>query len=214
MSKFCGHCGSTLADNATFCPNCGAPAVDQAAPQQQFNQPQPQFNQPAFGGAPAMGAAKKPGMSKGAKMAIIIGAAAVAVGLIIWLLIVLLGGGMESPIKDQLKAYEKGDYSLFQDSLTAGGAFKETSLSSVPTESTFQNHRRNLVNTYGEDFKIEYSIVSQEKVDAASYLGLVDEVQKLKLELTITGSKKSSKVTKTVRCIKAGGKWCLSTYMF
>ena len=122
MSKFCGHCGSTLADNATFCPNCGAPAVDQAAPAQ-FNQPQ-QFNQPAFGGAPAMGAVQKPGMGKGAKMAIIIGAAAIAVGLIVWLLIVLLGGGMETPIKDQLKAYENTDYSLFKDSMTAKGSFK------------------------------------------------------------------------------------------
>jgi len=161
-----------------------------------------------------MGAAQKPGMSKGAKMGIIIAIAAVVVGLLIWLLISLLGGGMESPLKDQLKAYEKGDYSLFKDSMTAGGAFKETSESSVPAETTFQIHRNNLINTYGEDFKIEYSIVSQEKVDATSYLGLVDEVQKLKCEFVITGSKKSGKVTKTFRVIKAGGKWCLSSYLF
>ena len=212
MSKFCGHCGSTLADNATFCPNCGAPAVDQAAPAQ-FNQPQ-QFNQPAFGGAPAMGAVQKPGMGKGAKMAIIIGAAAIAVGLIVWLLIVLLGGGMETPIKDQLKAYEKTDYSLFKDSMTAKGAFKEASESSVPSESTFASHRSRLAATYGDDFKIEYSIIEKEKVDASSYLGLVDEVQKVKCEFVITGSKKTGKVTKTFRCIKAGGKWCLSSYLF
>lgn len=213
MSKFCGHCGSTLADNATFCPNCGAPAVDQAAPQQ-FNQPQQQFNQPAFGGAPAMGAAQKTGMSKGAKMAIIIGAAAVAVGLLVWLLIALLGGNMESPIKDQIKAFEKGDYALFKDSLTAKGAFKETSEASVPSESTFVSHRNRLITSYGEDLKIEYTIVEKEKVDTSSYLGLVDEVQKVKCEFTITGSKKSGKVTKTFRCIKAGGKWCLSSYLF
>lgn len=32
MSKFCGSCGSQIADEATFCPNCGASAADAQAP--------------------------------------------------------------------------------------------------------------------------------------------------------------------------------------
>ena len=85
MSKFCGHCGTSLADNATFCPSCGAPVDNQGMPQQQFNQPQ-QFGQPAFQQAGAMGAPKA-GMSKNAKLAIIIAAGVVVVGLIVWLII-------------------------------------------------------------------------------------------------------------------------------
>ena len=224
MSKFCGHCGSSLADNATFCPNCGAPAADQGMPQQQFAQPQ-QFNQPQqfaqpqqpFGGQPAfqqaMPGAAKAGMSKGAKTAIICAIGAVAIGLIVWLLIVLLGGGMEKPLKNQIKAYENSDYELFKDSMTAGGAFESTSKASVPSESIFNSHVSRLKSTYGDDFKIEYKITEKEKVESASYLGLVDEIQKVKAEFTITGSKKSGTVTKSFRLIKSGGKWCVSGYL-
>ena len=219
MSKFCGHCGSTLADNATFCPNCGAPAVDQAMPQQQFNQPQ-QFSQPQqpFGGQPAFqpampGAAKK-GMSKGAKTAIFCAIGAVALGLIIWLIIALVGGGYEKTIKNHLKSYEKADYELFSETLTAGGAFSSISGSSVPSASSFSNRVTDLKNTYGDDFSISYSIVEKTKVDTTQYLGLVDEVYTVKLEITISGSKKSRTSNKTCRVIKVDGKWCLSGAMF
>ena len=237
MSKFCGHCGSTLADNATFCPNCGAPAVDQAMAQQQFQQPQQfgqpqqfqqpqQFGQPQqfqqpFGGQPAfqpaMPGAAKAGMSKGAKTAIICVIGAVVIGLVALLLIILLGGGMEKPLKNHIKAYENCDYELFKDSLTAEGAFKSASTSSIPSESTFNNHVKRLRNTYGDDFKIEYKILEKEKVDLGAYSlysDYIDEIQKVKVEFTFSGSKKSGTSTKTFRIIKTDGKWVLSGYLF
>ena len=76
---------------------CGAPATKQATPQQPFSQPA--FQQPGIGSMPV---AKK-GLSKGAKLGIIIGCGVVAVGLIIWLIIALVGGGYEKPIKNYIK---------------------------------------------------------------------------------------------------------------
>lgn len=207
MSKFCGHCGTTLADNATFCPNCGAAPADQAAPQ--FNQPQ-QFNQPAFGGAPAMGAAK-PGMSKNAKMGIIIAAAVVGVGLIVLLCFLIFGGGYEKPLKNYIKSLETADYELFTDSLTGKGLTAAISGSSVPSLSSFESRIANMKSKYGDDFEIDYKIVEKEKVDSSMYLGLIDDGYKLKVEFTISGSKKQSTVTKNISVIKTDGKWCLGS---
>ena len=229
MSKFCGHCGSTLADNATFCPNCGAPAVDQTMPQQQFQQPQQfgqpqqfqqpqQFGQPQqfqqpFGGQPAF----QPAMPGGAKTAIICVIGAVVIGLVVLLLIILLGGGMEKPLKNHIKAYENCDYELFKDSLTAEGKFKSASTITIPPESTFNNHVKRLKSTYGDDFKIEYKILKKEKVDLGAYSlysDYIDEIQKVNVEFTFSGSKKTGTSTKTFRIIKTEGKWVLSGYLF
>ena len=49
--KYCSNCGKELADNAAFCPECGA--AQQAAPQQPaYQQPQPQYQQPQYQQAP------------------------------------------------------------------------------------------------------------------------------------------------------------------
>lgn len=211
MSKFCGHCGSTLADNATFCPNCGAPVSDQAAPQQ-FNQPQQQFNQAAFQPAGAA-AAPKAGMSKNAKLAIIIAIAAVAIGLIIWLIVVLLGGGYEKPIKNYIKGLENQDVEAFVDSLTMGGDMGSLlgGMSESSARSTYTSRLRSMINKYGEGFKISYDIIEKEEITKAETLGLYDGGYKLKIEFNIVGPKNTATVTKNVTVIKSGGKWSLSS---
>ena len=205
MSKFCGHCGSSLADNATFCPNCGAPAVDQAAPQQQFSQPQ-QFNQPAFSGAPAMGAAK-PGMSKGAKMGIIIACGAVALGLIIWLIVSLVGGGYEKPIKNYVAGLENQDVDKFVDSITS--SLTGTSASSA--RNTYTSKLKSMISRYGSDFKISYDIIDKVHLGKESTLGIYDDAYSLTIEFKISGSIKDNVVTKTVTVFKYDGKWFLNS---
>jgi len=209
MSKFCGHCGTSLADNATFCPSCGAPVDNQGMPQQQFNQPQ-QFGQPAFQQAGAMGAPKA-GMSKNAKLAIIIAAGVVVVGLIVWLIIALLGGGYEKPVKNYIKALEKQDYDLYCEALTPEGSGLAALASSKPSASSFQNKVKNMISKYGEDYKISYTVVEKEKMDSSQTLNLVDGGYKLKLEFTIKGSKKEATVTKNVTVLKSEGKWYLTS---
>ncbi len=203
MSKFCGHCGSTLADNATFCPNCGAAITDQGMPQQQFNQPAFQQAMPNAMGAP------KAGMSKNAKLAIIIAAAAVAIGLIVWLIIVLLGGGYEKPIKNYIKALENKDVDLFVDSVTPSeslGALDTLSESSA--KSQYSRIVNNLINKYGEDYKISYEILEKNEMSSKKTFGLF-EGYTLKVKFTVAGSKKEGSVTRAVTVIKIDGKWCL-----
>lgn len=203
MSKFCGHCGSTLADNATFCPNCGAAITDQGMPQQQFNQPAFQQAMPNAMGAP------KAGMSKNAKLAIIIAAAAVAIGLIVWLIIVLLGGGYEKPLKNYVKALENKDVDLFVDSVTPSeslGALDTLSESSA--KSQYSRIVNNLINKYGEDYKISYEILEKTEMSSKKTFGLF-EGYTLKVKFTVSGSKKEGSVTRAVTVIKIDGKWCL-----
>ncbi len=205
MSKFCGHCGSTLADNATFCPNCGAAITDQGMPQQQFNQPAFQQAMPNAMGAP------KAGMSKNAKLAIIIAAAAVAIGLIVWLIIVLLGGGYEKPLKNYVKALEKQDVDLFVESVTPSGSLGALdTLSESSAKSQYSSRVKNIVNKYGEDYKISYEILEKTEMSSTQTLGLF-EGYTLKVKFTVSGSKKEGSVTRTVRVIKTGGKWCLGS---
>ena len=55
--KYCPNCGSGVADDATFCPTCGATFVAQQAPA--YNAPNPGYNNaPNYGYAPAPVAAK------------------------------------------------------------------------------------------------------------------------------------------------------------
>lgn len=205
MSKFCAHCGSTLADNATFCPNCGAPA--NAQPQQQ------QPSRPVFQQTNTVGAAAKPGMSKNAKLAIIIAAAVVAVGLIVWLIIALVGGGYQKPIDNYIKALEDRDVELFTDSMTPGGDLGALvgSFSTSSIKSTYTTRLKSLINKYGEDFKIDYEIVEKEEVPESETLGLYDGCYKLKIEFGVIGSKKEATVTKNVTVAKSGGKWFLGS---
>lgn len=206
MSKFCGHCGSTLADNATFCPNCGAAITDQGMPQQQFNQPAFQQAMPNAMGAP------KAGMSKNAKLAIIIAACAVAVGLIVWLIIVLLGGGYEKPLKNYVKALEKQDVDLFVESVTPSGSLAALgSLTESSARNQYESRLKNMIAKYGDDFKISYEITDKSEMTSSETLGLVDKGYTLKIKFTVSGSKKESTVTKTVKVLKTGGKWCLGS---
>lgn len=209
MSKFCGHCGSTLADNATFCPSCGAPVTDQAAPQPQFNQPLYQQGMPAMGAA-----APKAGMSKGAKIGIFCAIGAVALGLIIWLIIVLVGGGYKKPIKDYIKGLENQDVETFTDALTPGDSGVGSlmgGLTASTAQSTYKSKLRRMISTYGEDFSIDYDIIEKEEIPSSQTLGLIDDGYKLKVEFTITGSKTEKTVTKNITVIKSGGKWYLSS---
>ncbi len=207
MSKFCGHCGSTLAENATFCPNCGAPATEQAAPQQQFSQPA--FQQPGIGSMPV---AKK-GLSKGAKLGIIIGCGVVAVGLIIWLIIALVGGGYEKPIKNYIKGLENQDVSTFTDALTNGTGSTSIlgGMSESSAASTYTSRLQSMISKYGEDFKINYKILEKINLGKSGTLGLYDDAYTLRIEFTVTGSKRENVVTKTVNVYKANGKWFMGS---
>ncbi len=90
MSKFCSSCGSSVPDETTFCPNCGAPV----------NAPAPAATAPAS--APVATAPANPAkLGKNTLMAI--GAVAVVIILLIFLFANVLGGGYKKCIKEYYK---------------------------------------------------------------------------------------------------------------
>lgn len=205
MSLYCSKCGNEIADNATICPKCGTNVAGKG---------ESKSVQPAFAGVPAARAAKK-GLSKGAKIGIICAASAIVIGVVVWLLIAIIGGGnMESPIKDQIEAYEDGDYKQFTESMTSGGPYDTISAAYIPAQTNFEMHRNSLVSTYGEGFKITYKITEDSIPKSTTYMALVDEVHDIKCEFTIEGPKKTATKKKSFRCVKSGGHWCLSENLF
>ena len=78
---YCNNCGTFLNDGDAFCPNCGAANRTQAAPNQNIsrNKPEPVPARPS-------------GLSKNAKIGIIVGAAAAVVLAIVLILVFALGG--------------------------------------------------------------------------------------------------------------------------
>lgn len=210
MSKFCGQCGSPLADTASFCPKCGAQITAQPMPQQ-FQQ---QFGgQPAF--QTAMPGAAKAGMSKGAKTAIICAIGAVAAGLIILLLVILLSSGYKKPINNYIEALEKRDIDLYVDSLTSGGTIEDVvgRYSESELRSKYKYDLRDMISTYGEDFEISYDIIREKELTDEYTLGLCTGYD-LTVKFNIKGTKNERTTTETVRVIKSDGKWSLESPLY
>ena len=97
MAKFCGNCGSQQPDNARVCGNCGTPF---AAPMQNTRPaPRPVANN-------NINPAKKANLVKWGKLAAIVLAAIVVIGLLIG---IIGGGSPESVAKKYINALEKGN---------------------------------------------------------------------------------------------------------
>jgi hypothetical protein len=155
----------------------------------------------------------KKGLSKGAKMGIIIGCGVVAAGLIIWLIISLLGGGYEKPIKNYIKGLENQDVATFTEALTNGSGSTSVlgGMSESSAASTYTSKLRSMISKYGEDFKISYKVLEKINLGKSGTLGLYDDAYTLRVEFTVTGSKRENVVTKTVNVYKANGKWFMGS---
>lgn len=115
MAKFCGNCGSQQPDNARVCGNCGAPfaaPVQNGAPRQA---PRPVNNN--------IDPAKKANLMKYGKLAAMVLAAIVVIGLLIG--IIGGGGSPKSVAKNAVNAMIKGKENKIV-SLFSNMATKET----------------------------------------------------------------------------------------
>ncbi len=64
---FCKNCGTQMADNVTFCPNCGAPVTQEAPQQPVYQAPvyeQPAYQQPVYQPNPGYAPVREPLVSK------------------------------------------------------------------------------------------------------------------------------------------------------
>lgn len=104
--KFCPNCGAQLADDATFCGECGTKLEENTAASTASAEPAASAPEPAP--APAPAPASEPAKSKGIasalngdmkKLIIIAAAAVVAIAVIVILLLTIFGGGYKKQIK-------------------------------------------------------------------------------------------------------------------
>lgn len=194
MSKFCGTCGATLADNASFCTTCGASqqvSAQQPNPAQPVNA-QPTYQQtaqaapkapkadfPVTGGigwndvkqAVSMDAIKNVGTTKNKlTLGIVGGAAIIVLLLIIFIITSIFGGasGYEKPLASMCKAMEDGDVDDLLD------CFADKYLDVMETldkdyEDSLQDNLddqiEELEDQYGKGYSISYKILDKERID-------------------------------------------------
>ena len=84
-------------------------------------------------------------------------------------------------------------------------------MSESSAASTYTSRLQSMISKYGEDFKINYKILEKINLGKSGTLGLYDDAYTLRIEFTVTGSKRENVVTKTVNVYKANGKWFMGS---
>ena len=231
MAKFCGNCGTQLADDAVVCTNCGVNLAPQAQPQApvQYQQaPQQPNYQPVADGAPtpADNAAAVIKEKTGAFvnkcktdkkfLGIILGAVAAVVALII-VLVLVLGGGYESAIDNYIDA-QLGDYDAYVDCYPEDVFEKLEKHNLTQSEKSFDKMAE-MVDENDVDY--DYDVEDEEKLDEddlddiKSYLkknlGIskddVTEAVQVKIKLTASANGKENSRTQKLVVVKIDGDW-------
>ena len=118
----------------------------------------------------------------------------------------------EKPLNNYIKSLESRDAELFVDSVTPKGPLATLgALSENSPKNQYQNRLNKLINKYGDDFDISYEIINITEMTSNETLGLVDKGYTLKVNFTVSGSKEKGSITKTVKALNSGGKWCLGS---
>ena len=213
MAKFCGNCGAAMADDAAVCGNCGTAFVEEAAPAAKV---------------------KVGNFSLDKKFLPAIGAAAVALILVIVLLISLIfGGGYKKAIDNYLAVNFDGKVSKIDD--LAPKAYWEwyedendESIKDIKEEfeDEWDDRKDNLEDEYGKRVRVSYKIkdkdkLSKKKLDKIAEAlndqydireNSVKKAYKLELELKIKGSEDDDEDDVELTAVKIGAKWYLIGY--
>ncbi len=230
MAKFCGNCGTQLADDAVVCTNCGvniAPQPQQAPAQYQQAPQQPDYQQaPAGGPTPADNAAAAIKAKTGAFvgklktdkkfLGIVIGAVAAVVALII-VLVLVLGGGYESAIDNYIDA-QLGDYDSYVDCFPEDVFEMMEKYDVVEDEDDFEEMAEMVdENDVDYDYEVlkETELDEDELDDIKSYLKKnldiskddVTEAIEAKIKLTASADGKENSRTQKLVIVKIDGDW-------
>lgn len=210
MSKFCGSCGSQIADNATFCPNCGASAANAPAPT-----PAPAATQQT----PYVQPTAAPAQNNNSKM---IGIALVGVVVLVLIFVLfgsLFGGGYKKPIAKMCKGLEKEDWKIYSECLPKD---QKKAIGNKRGKDIIKKAVEFMEDEYGKNIKISYKVTDKEKLDKDDIDDLEDNFKKrydkkikiskayeLEVKLTIKGKddKDSDEVDFVVA--KVDGKWVI-----
>lgn len=201
MAKFCANCGAHMEDSDLVCGQCGTPSTSGGQDNGRNN-------------------SKK----SGPILAILGGAVAVIIIIAIIINAVLASSGYKSTLDRMVKAIKNNDIAKLQD---ISSFVNDEVYGSRDYKEILKNFLDSKLDTYedridGEVKKITYKITDDQKITARKIEKYKDRLSdiydtdtsdikniiKLKLKLTIKGSKKStSDNIDNLYLIKEGGKW-------
>lgn len=211
MSKFCGNCGAQLDDSAKVCGYCGI-ALD---------------NEPVNANAASIpGVVSEADKEKTAKVKKLIKTGAIAVVAIIVLSvgfnIISSFTGYKGVVRKVVNAFEDYDMNTlcsYASSLSYYGDDIEY------YEEVFEERVSNMLDYYEEELghglKIKFEILDSYKLDerntddllddledSGAYVGNIDTIRMVELQLTIKGSRRTSTyTTDDLMLVKENGKW-------
>ncbi len=182
MESFCANCGAKILDGYKVCGNCGTPVGQSAANNAPAAAPATSFNsQPAAApattfipqptAAPATSFNPQPAAANKPPIALI-GAAAAAIILIIAIIAGVSGNGYKKPLKNMAKAFEDGDFDLFESAYS--DVYYEALddiLSDYDFDIDFSKGIKNifearvdyLEDECGKDYKVKVDFIEKEK---------------------------------------------------
>lgn len=225
MSKVCKNCNAIVDDDSRFCTQCGSKEfivseAPQPAPQQQYYAPQQDY----------VPASKKKSNKK--LIAILASVLAVVVAGVI-LIIALAGGNSYEDIFDNMvDAVINGEFEKMEELLPPdvlkkveekeGQTFEEMLEQNEEKLEVYSEYiRGKFEDRYGDDFKLEYEIIEANEVSESKLKKIaaalekeygvdaddVEDVRDLKIETTVTGSKKEETNTSGFSVVKYDGSW-------
>lgn len=174
MEGFCPNCGEKILEGYKVCGNCGTPVDQVAAPAAPVA---PAEAPAAYNPQPA--AAKKPPFA-------LIGVAVVAIIAIIAVIAGVSGNGYKKPIKNMAKAFEEGEYDLFEgaysnlyydalDDMLSGYGFDVDY--SKGMKNVFKARVDYLEDECGKDYKVKVEFGDKEKYDKDEIEDLIEEFE-------------------------------------
>ncbi|MFA5658303.1 MAG: zinc ribbon domain-containing protein [Oscillospiraceae bacterium] len=214
MAKFCTSCGSQVPEEASNCPNCGAPTGSTApaspaapsAPTATYAAPAPEgvSAKPAKGNIPTY---------------IGIGVVAVIAIIVIALIASLFGGGYKKPIDNMIKGIEKQDADKF---LSAYPEFLADQMDSYIDDDAMEEMYDMLEDEYGKNIKISYKVTDKDKLDKGDLEDYEDEIDdnydekvkvtagyELEVEMKIKGKDDEDEDENDFVILKIDGDWCV-----
>lgn len=230
MSKFCTKCGATLEDNAAFCTLCGEKFDTAAEAAPAANNGEETILDKFKANANAEGIKKLKENPNFAKF-VGIGAAALALIIIIAILSSILGSGYKKPVKNLFKGLEDGDakslmkamHEIQIDNMKDASDMTKKELEDELDDMLEEIHDL-MEDEYGKKFKISYKIVDEDKLDKDDLKDLEDELEddwdekklkvtkayELDIEYEIKGKDDDDAKEMSLTVAKVNGDWCLT----
>ncbi len=198
MSKYCMQCGKQIEDSANHCQFCGA------------------SQDMGFDTAAVNGKSTKNSSALVPVVAII---SVILVVVIVALNLTVFNNGYEEPIENLFDAIEEGDGGYLEDAFPD---YITDDIDSDEIDDIAKKLKAAMVVLVGEDFEVDYDVISKEKIDEKKLKKLEKSIKEdydedvdveagynVKIEVVFEGDSKEGS-TDEIPVYKIDGEWCVT----